>query len=160
MIDLLYRTGYRCAYQLMRVYWATLKPATHGALVALWHQGRVLLVKNSYVNYHSLPGGYVQSGETGQQAAARELFEETKLRIPESALKPALDEHHTWEHKREHIQIFELEVDSPPSIQVDNREVIQARFFEPAEALQLKLFPPLRRMLIAQQSGPKSRGTA
>ena len=34
-----------------------------------------------YVPYYSLPGGYVHRDETGRQAAARELFEETGVRV-------------------------------------------------------------------------------
>src|SRR6185369_16200092 len=77
MIDFLYRSAYRTAYRMMRLYWSMAHPATHGALLAIWNEGEILLVRNSYVPYYSLPGGYVHRDETGRQAAARELFEET-----------------------------------------------------------------------------------
>jgi len=147
VIDLFYRVAYRCAYRMMRVYWAVLHPQTHGALVAIWHQGEILLVKNSYVPYHSLPGGYVRKSETGREAALRELFEETGLRVSPSDLRLALDEQHDWEGKREHIEIFEVDVAERPTVAVDRREVVGAQFPAPRAALELQLFPPLRKVI-------------
>jgi 8-oxo-dGTP pyrophosphatase MutT (NUDIX family) len=125
LIDLIFRLAYRNAYRLMRLYWAVRHPTAHGALVAIWHEGQILLVQNSYVPYRSLPGGYVHSHETGRDAALRELRE----------------------GKHEHIEIFDLDVTERPRIEVDNREVVQARFFPPQEALKLELFPPIRRVI-------------
>jgi 8-oxo-dGTP pyrophosphatase MutT (NUDIX family) len=147
MIDRLYRVAYRGAYQMMRVYWAVMRPQVHGALVAIWNNGEILLVKNSYVRYWSLPGGYVRRGETGRQAAIRELIEETGIRAGASELRLALDNQHLWEGKREHIEIFELDVTTRPTIKVDNREVVQATFFDPKKALELELFEPLRKII-------------
>jgi ADP-ribose pyrophosphatase YjhB (NUDIX family) len=147
LIDLFFRIAYRNAYQLMRVYWALRHPSVHGALVAIWHGGKILLVQNSYVPYRSLPGGYVGRGESGRDAVIRELREETGVIAKAADLKPVIDEHHDWEGKREHIEIFELDVTDPPRIRVDNREVVDASFFSPEEALRLKLFPPLRRVI-------------
>jgi 8-oxo-dGTP diphosphatase len=147
VIDFAYRVAYRCAYRMMRVYWAAMRPQTHGALVAIWHQGEVLLVKNSYVPYFSLPGGYVRRDETGREAALRELFEETGLRVSSSDLKLALDEQHDWEGKREHIEIFEVDVAERSTVAVDHREVVAAEFHSPTDALLLQLFPPLRRVI-------------
>ncbi len=144
MIDLLFRMAYRSAYQLMRVYWGIRHPAAHGALVAIWNQGEILLVRNSYVRYRSLPGGYVHAGETSKDAAVRELLEETKLRVRPDELTSVVDQHHDWEGKREHVEIFELDVAERPVIEVDNREVVEATFFTPEKALELSLFPPIR----------------
>jgi ADP-ribose pyrophosphatase YjhB (NUDIX family) len=144
MIDLLYRTLYRFAYRVMRIYWAALHPRTHGALVALWHEGEILLVRNSYTRYYSLPGGYVRPRESGREAARRELAEEVGIEVEPSQLDPVLDEERSWEGKRDRVEIFRLGVPRRPDVHVDNREVIEARFFPPARALELELFPPVR----------------
>ena len=49
-------------------------------------QGKVLLLKrsekvDSYPGMYGFPGGKIQDKETSVDAAVRELFEETKLRI-------------------------------------------------------------------------------
>lgn len=144
MIDSLFQLAYKVAYRLMRVYWAVARPNTHGALVAVWHKDEILLVKSSYLNYWSLPGGYVQSGETAVQAALRELEEETGMSMEASALQRSLDLTHDWEGKRDHVEIFEVNLPEPPRVQVDRREVIDASLFPPERALALPLFPPIR----------------
>ncbi len=144
MIDLLYRTLYRIAYRLMRLYWAMVRPRTHGALVALWEGGEVLLVHNSYTRYYSLPGGYVRARESGREAARRELEEEVGIRVDPSELAQVLDVESPWEGKRDRVEVFELGLARRPAFRIDNREVVEARFFPPARALELELFPPAR----------------
>jgi 8-oxo-dGTP diphosphatase len=142
-----FRVAYRCAYQALRLYWRVMRPHTHGALVTIWHEGRVLLVQNSYLACRSLPGGSVRGRETGRQAAVRELREEIGLVVREEDLVPVLDVVHEWEGKFDHVEIFALDVTSPPAIHLDNREVVHAAFYTPTQALQLPLFPPLRRAI-------------
>lgn len=154
VVDRLFQLGYVCAYRLMRLSWALRRPVTHGALVAMWNQGEVLLVKNSYVPYYSLPGGYLRRGETARQAAVRELAEETGIRVQPAELRLSLEEQHEWEFKHDHVTIFELEVASRPHVRVDNREVVEARFFTPARALELNLFPLLRRSIERHAKNP------
>jgi 8-oxo-dGTP diphosphatase len=150
-VDRAFQLAYVCAYRLMRTYWTIRHPKTHGALVMLWNRGEVLLVRNSYVRYYTLPGGYVHASETGRDAAQRELKEEVNLTVSAEQLESLLDENHDWEGKREHIEIFGVELDTRPTLQVDNREVIEASWFSPEHALELELFPPIRRILLKRQ---------
>jgi 8-oxo-dGTP pyrophosphatase MutT (NUDIX family) len=46
-------------------------------LVALWHGGRLLMVRVRGRDCWELPGGRIEPGETPRQAAVRELREET-----------------------------------------------------------------------------------
>lgn len=147
MIDRGFQLAYKVAYRMMRVYWKVAHPNTHGALVAVWHRGQILLVKNSYVPYWSLPGGYVHAGETAVQAALRELKEEVGLEASASDLKLSVDVQHDWEGKRDHVEIFELEAEHAPRIDIDNREVVAAELFTPERARALELFPPIREAL-------------
>lgn len=151
-VDALMRTAYRGAYRMMRVYWALRQPNTHGALVAIWHEGRILLVRNSYVPYYSLPGGYVRRGETAREAAVRELAEEVGIDVAPDRLEPSVDVTHRWEKKHDHVEIFALEVDVRPEIVVDNREVVAAEWLEPDEALKRDLFPPIFQHIVQRRS--------
>ena len=153
MIDAMFRTAYRAAYQGARVYWRIFKPDNHGALVAMWHEGKILLVKNSYVKYYSLPVGNVRAGESAMEAAIRELQEEIGLHVEMSQLKVALDHTHQWQGRSDHVVIFQLEVDEEPNIQVDNREVVRAEWLLPEQALERDLFPPLRRVIENRLTG-------
>jgi 8-oxo-dGTP pyrophosphatase MutT (NUDIX family) len=147
LVDLSFQSAYRLAYRMMRVYWALRRPSTHGALVTLWNRGELLLVQNSYVSYRSLPGGYVAKNETGPQAAVRELREEIGISASTDQLSKVFDEVKDWEGKRDHVEIFALELDERPTIQIDYREVVSAGWFSPERALELDLFPPIRRVL-------------
>lgn len=146
-VDRMFQLAYVCAYRLMRVYWTLRKPTTHGALITLWNRGQVLLVRNSYVSYYTLPGGYIHAGESGAQAAVRELSEEVGLRATTEQLALVLEETHPWQGKQDHVQIFSMEVDERPHIQIDNREVVEAAWWSPERALNLTLFPPLRKVI-------------
>jgi ADP-ribose pyrophosphatase YjhB (NUDIX family) len=150
VLDRGFQLAYVCAYQLMRAYWRVKRPLTHGALVALWNQGEILLVKNSYVRYYSLPGGYVHSGEEARAAAVRELREETGLDARADQLKQVLDVTHDWEGKRDHVEIFALEIEKRPEVHIDHREVVEASWFTKERALALNLFPPLRTAIEAR----------
>jgi ADP-ribose pyrophosphatase YjhB (NUDIX family) len=153
LVDRAFRLAYVCAYRVMRTYWRVRHPATHGALVALWNQGAVLLVRNSYVPYYCLPGGYLRRGETGREAALRELSEEVGVSAEAGRLELVHEERHEWEGRDDHVTIFALELPSRPPVQVDHREVIEAGWWSPERALSLNLFPPVRRML-ERRKGP------
>ena len=147
LVDRGFQLAYVCAYRAMRTYWRVRRPTTHGSLVALWNAGEVLLVRNSYVPYYSLPGGYLRRGETARDAAVRELREEVGVSTTTGELVALLDRTHEWEGKHDHVEIFGLDLPSRPTVNVDHREVIAASWWSPDRALSLELFPPLRAVL-------------
>jgi len=141
----------------MRVYWKVRHPTTHGALVAIWQGGEVLLVKNSYVPYYSAPGGYVRANESGRDAARRELLEEVGVSVTADRLEPVIDETHDWEGKRDHVEIFAVELTERPDVAIDNREVVSASWLSPERAMELDVFPPLRRAIAKRLESAGSR---
>jgi 8-oxo-dGTP pyrophosphatase MutT (NUDIX family) len=153
VIDRSFQLAYKVAYRMMRFYWGVRRPATHGALVTLWNEGELLLIQNSYVGYRSLPGGYVGRYETGAEAAVRELREEIGIIARADQLEKVYDEVKDWEGKRDHVEVFKLELQNRPVIRIDHREVVSAGWYSPARALELDLFPPIRLILEARANG-------
>ena len=147
VVDRCYQKAYSVAYQMMRVYWRVRRPHTRGALVAIWCDDEILLVRNSYVPYYSLPGGYVRRGESGREAALRELAEEIGFLTTEDRLELAVSEINEWEGKQDGVEIFSLYTDTRPEVAIDHREVVEASWFSPQAALELDLFPPIRRAI-------------
>jgi 8-oxo-dGTP pyrophosphatase MutT (NUDIX family) len=143
MFNALIRAVYRAAHWGLRLLWFIRRPETSGALVAVWHQGRVLLVKNSYRAQLTFPGGYIRPREDRRTAAARELREEVGINVQPKRLVHAYHGTHVFEHRQDTLDIYELEVDSEPNVQVDNREVVRAEFLTPDEALGLLIVPHL-----------------
>ncbi len=141
----------------MRTYWKLRRPLTHGALVAIWSEGQVLLVRNSYVPYYSAPGGYLNANEAGRDAALRELAEEVGVFVRPEQLELALELTHDWEGKRDHVQIFTLRVAERPVVRIDQREVVDAGWFAPEQVARMNVFPPLARV-IAQ--GPPAQANS
>ena len=77
----------------------------------------------------------------------RELREEVGVAADVDRLELVLEKTHDWEGKRDHVQIFSLDVASRPAIEVDHREVVEAAWWTPERALALQLFPPLREVI-------------
>ena len=62
---------------LVRAWWRLRRPMTLGVRVVCQdEEGRVLLVRHTYTKGWHLPGGGVESRETAEHAAVRELAEE------------------------------------------------------------------------------------
>jgi len=144
VVDLGFRTAYRVAHRMLRAYWKVRRPNTHGALIAVWHEGRLLLVKNSYRRHYTLPGGYVRPGESAAAAAQRELIEEVDLDLPRDRLREVYSRIYQFENRFDKVTIVEVDVDQPPVFEVDNREVVWASFETPDAILRRPIVPHLQ----------------
>ena len=156
MINALIRAVYRVAHWGLRLFWFLRRPETTGALVAVWHRGRILLVKNSYRPQLTLPGGYIRPREDRRATAARELREEVGIQVQPKRLVHAYHGTHLFEYRKDTLDIYELEVDADPKVQIDDREVVLAEFRTPDEALRMKIVPHLEEYLsqrIARAAG-------
>jgi 8-oxo-dGTP diphosphatase len=131
MIDRLWQLGYALAYRLLRLWWRVRRPAHRGALVAVWHEGEILVLRSSYRPGWSLPGGGIARGESPRQAAVREIAEEIGLAVAPEALHEAQALELTWEHRSDHTTIFELALAERPALRLDNREIVAAAFRPP-----------------------------
>ena len=113
----------------MHTYWRFSRPATLGVrAMVIDGQGRVFLVKHSYVEGWHFPGGGVEIGETLLEALARELAEEGNIVM--SAV-PRL--HGVFFNKRvsrrDHVALYivrEFRQDSAPQ---PDHEIVEHGFF-------------------------------
>src|SRR3954454_24879175 len=141
--DWAYRVTYYYGYRAARLLWRFTKPHHRGAIVMLWHDKRVLLVRTCYQHFWTAPGGGMKAHEAPVQAAIREASEEIGLQFTPEQLRHALAVEHFWDDRHDKVQIFEAEVSDAPKIRIDNREIIEARFFTLAEVRLLRLPKPL-----------------
>ena len=113
----------------LHFYWRFARGATLGAFgMVIDGQGRVFLVKHSYVAGWHLPGGGVETGETLLTALARELQEEGNIRLSgEPKLHGVF--FNSRVSRRDHVALFivrEFRQDAPPR---PNREIVAHGFF-------------------------------
>jgi 8-oxo-dGTP pyrophosphatase MutT (NUDIX family) len=112
-------------------YWRFARGATLGAFgMAIDGQGRVLLVKHSYVAGWHLPGGGVETGETLRAALARELAEEGNIRLTGAPVLHGVF-HNSRVSKRDHVGLFIVRDFVQPSPPVPDYEIIDHGFFAP-----------------------------
>jgi ADP-ribose pyrophosphatase YjhB (NUDIX family) len=118
-----------------------------GAL--LWHAGRVLLAQRGIEpgrGRWTLPGGYVEQGETPDAAVAREVFEETGLRVKPLGLLAARNT--LREADQNTYLVFAVALEGPAEIRIDGVETVQAGFFTPGGAEALPSLSPLSRWIL------------
>ena len=151
LLNALYRWFYRAAYGVMRLFWFIFRPLTRGVNVALWHDGELLVVRNSYRPGYSLPGGYIRFRESARAAAVREVREELRLTVAEHELDAWGQIEVRQEYKRDRVMVFELHCAKPPVIRVDKREVVAARFIQPEAEATLSCEAPLAAYLAAKR---------
>jgi ADP-ribose pyrophosphatase YjhB (NUDIX family) len=127
------------SYPLLCAVWRWTGFSSHVVQVAVWSNGKVLLIRNSYRDIYSLPGGDKSRKEISISAASRELLEETGVIVPHAQLTCVLKLSNTWRNIHKYDEIFECRLESKPNIKIDNREVIHADFYALDAALLLPL---------------------
>jgi len=115
--------------RVFHLYWRFARGATLGAFaMVIDGQGRVFLIRHSYISGWHLPGGGVETGETVKTALARELVEEGNIKLTgEPALHGVF--HNRRVSKRDHVMLYvvrEFVQETPP---VPDREIVAHGFF-------------------------------
>jgi ADP-ribose pyrophosphatase YjhB (NUDIX family) len=145
------RRLYIAAAFLRNTYWRLLRPVTVGVgVVVRDDQQKVLLVKPSYINGWTLPGGAVERGETLRAAACRELFEETGVFVDPDKLLLHEIYFNRLSGSSNHAVIFIAKEWQRRIDFVSNSEIIAAEFFELSN-LPHNLQANTRRILAATQ---------
>ena len=143
---------FRCA----AIFFTITKKRVCGSLVAVWSSDKILLVKKSYRKNWSLPGGMRKKGESWEQAAVRELFEEVGIRIDEEALSFVVEVTGDL-GPGDQARIFQVQTKGHPIIRIDRREISAAEFVAPEKALQRVLDGNVEKMLLAHGSASLHR---
>ncbi|WP_052389894.1 NUDIX hydrolase [Belnapia moabensis] len=160
MTDWLWRTAYKIGFRAARFWWWLRRPDHDGAVVAIWLDGRILVVRQSYRSNFSWPGGRIHRNENPRDAARRELGEELGLAISADALVLAREMVVDWDYRRDRVRIFELHLQAEPRIRLDNREVVGARFIDPLALLQTDDLPPFIRGYLTELLPKRQRPLA
>lgn len=133
------------------------KPIIPAVSVALVRGDRVLLVRRGRApsrGLYAFPGGRVEPGETHEEAARRELFEETGLEA--GALSPLALELIEGETVDYELQVFAGEyVGGEPQAASDAEA---AAFFSEAEMLALPLTGSVQALALALLAGTAKIG--
>ena len=151
MMDRFWRVAYRVGFRAARLWWRLRRPSHDGAMVAVWLDGRILAVQQSYRSNLSWPGGGIRRGEEPREAARRELREELGLAVGADDLVLARDTVVDWDYRRDRVRVFELRLRSEPVLRIDNREIVAARFVEPRVLLAADDLPPFIRAYLGER---------
>jgi ADP-ribose pyrophosphatase YjhB (NUDIX family) len=114
---------------LIHLYWRFSRGTTLGArAMVIDGQGRIFLVKHSYIDGWHLPGGGVEVGETLLTALSRELAEEGNIVITGHPVLHGVF-FNVRVSRRDHVALYivrEFRQDGPP---VANAEIVEHGFF-------------------------------
>ncbi|NJC69700.1 NUDIX hydrolase [Planosporangium thailandense] len=114
--------------------------------------GRILLLRQPPGPGWSVPGGLLNRGERPIAGAARELAEETGIRLPIDRLRPATPNAVVHTGGRWVDMVFETEVPADAPLDPDEAEVHEAAW-HPLDALP-RLTGPTARLLAHYGIGP------
>lgn len=127
------RLAYRVVHNARLGYWRVRRPSTHGSLLLVRHEGKLLVLRTTYRDALALPGGYVNPDETPRAAALRELREELGLTIPPDALAHLGRHTFEYEHRADACDLFLVDVPNRPHFEVNGYEVAWAGWLSPEE---------------------------
>jgi ADP-ribose pyrophosphatase YjhB (NUDIX family) len=138
--------------RVLHFYWRFARAMTLGVrTLVIDGEGRIFLVKHSYVSGWHLPGGGVEAGETLIEAAARELLEEGNIEV----IAP-LQLHGIFFNdrasRRDHVAVFVIRAFRQVAAPVPDREIVAHGFFA-ADALPAETTAATRARIIEVLTG-------
>jgi len=146
------RLGFRLLQWGLHRYWRVTRGLTLGVRgVVLDGEGRVFLIRHTYVPGWHLPGGGVEAGETALEALRRELLEEACIEI---AGPPELVGvfFNAKVSQRDHVLVYAIRDFTVAGPKQPDREIAEAGFF-PLDRLPEGTTEATRRRLAEIVSG-------
>lgn len=105
------------------------RPMTLGVRVAAFDdEGRLFLVRHTYVPGWYMPGGGVDPGETIEQAARRELREEANIEVPNELRLVSLHFNNA-NSRRDHVAVYRADGVVQTALKTPDREIADSGFF-------------------------------
>lgn len=123
-----------------------------GIGVVVWCRGRVLLIRRGKpprAGQWSLPGGAQQLGETVEQAARREVLEETGVRVDRCELLTVVDmiDRDPTGAVRYHYTLVDFRAETAEPALCAGDDAVAAAWFDPDQLLELGLWSETLRII-------------
>jgi 8-oxo-dGTP pyrophosphatase MutT (NUDIX family) len=117
--------------RIMHLFWWMSRGMTLGARAAVFDpQGRVFLVRHTYVSGWQLPGGGVENNETIMDALRRELREEGRIELLGEPVFHGIFFNRKIS-RRDHVAIYVVRNYRQDRLPEPNREIAECGFFDP-----------------------------
>ncbi len=136
VLDAAWRAGLRVAWAGAMVWFRVRRPHLRASCVLVEHEGRILVLRNSYRDEPALPGGFLKRGEEPLAGALRELAEELGLDVSPESLQDLGATDHLEFGATMSVHLFHLSCPTPPPLRLDGREIVGAEFQTPADAAE------------------------
>jgi 8-oxo-dGTP pyrophosphatase MutT (NUDIX family) len=132
--------------RVLHLYWWLARGMTLGVRAVVFDaEGRVFLVRHTYVWGWQLPGGGVETGETMLEALDRELHEEGNIEIAGPPLLHGVFFNRKVS-RRDHVGVYVVRQFRQAKLPEPNREIAECGFFAP-EMLPADTTPGTRQRL-------------
>lgn len=110
--DRLFNRWYRLSHRAFTLFWRIVQPTTIGVkLIVTDSNDRILLVKPRYQSTWTIPGGGIHKRETPEDAAIREISEETGLLIDPKALHARGILSNFDEGKSDYVALYRIQLE-------------------------------------------------